>query len=162
MPSASRRSVLIGMAFSAPFTCRVSINTASRPASVSFGSRTVTQRDLLTGSSFVMTGGTQESGSYALWGRGAVTRFDGRDGGLTLDGEVACGMLGADWTRGAMMAGLVVSHSLGEGSYRGEDGNGGVSSSLTGFYPWGRYSVRRGGARSRTTRSRQSMRSGSS
>ena len=107
----------------------------------SFGSRTLTQHDLLTGSSFAMTGGTQESGSYALWGRGAVTRFDGRDGGLTLDGEVASGMLGADWTRGALMAGLVVSHSLGEGSYRGEDGNGGVSSSLTGFYPWGRYSV---------------------
>jgi len=32
MPSASRRSVLIGMAFNAPFTWRVSISTASSPA----------------------------------------------------------------------------------------------------------------------------------
>ncbi len=35
VPSASRRSVLIGLAFRAPFTCRVSISTASKPASVS-------------------------------------------------------------------------------------------------------------------------------
>ena len=35
MPSACRRSVLIGIAFSADFTCRVSINTVSKPASVS-------------------------------------------------------------------------------------------------------------------------------
>ena len=34
MPSASRRSVLIGIAFSAALTCRVSISTASKPASV--------------------------------------------------------------------------------------------------------------------------------
>ena len=112
---------------------------------LNFDSRSATSRDLLTGSSFAMTGGTQdgtqESGLYALWGRGAVTRFDGRDGGLSLDGEVANGMLGADWTRGALMAGLVASHSLGEGSYRGESGNGEVTSSLTGLYPWGRYAV---------------------
>ena len=35
MPSASRRSVLIGMVFRAPFTYRVSIGTASSLASVS-------------------------------------------------------------------------------------------------------------------------------
>ena len=34
IPSASRRSVLIGIAFKAPFTCRVSIRTVVRPASV--------------------------------------------------------------------------------------------------------------------------------
>ena len=39
------------------------------------------------------------------------------------------------------MAGLVVSHSLGEGSYRGETGNGVVTSSLTGLYPWSRYAL---------------------
>ena len=109
-----------------------------------FGARTVTERDLLTGSSFALTGGEKSSGFYSLWGRGAVSRFDGRDGALSLDGEVASGMLGADWTRGAVTAGLVVSHSLGEGTYRGAAGgpaNGAVSSSLTGFYPWGRYAV---------------------
>ena len=109
-----------------------------------YGARRVTERDLLTGSSFALTGGEKSSGFYSLWGRGAVSRFDGRDGALSLDGEVASGMLGADWTRGAVTAGLVVSHSLGEGTYRGAAGgpaNGAVSSSLTGFYPWGRYAL---------------------
>ena len=39
------------------------------------------------------------------------------------------------------MAGLVVSHSRGEGSYSSEGGSGAVSSSLTGLYPWGRYAL---------------------
>ena len=94
----------------------------------------MTRRDLLLGSSFSFTGGTERTGTYALWGRGAATRFDGREGDLSLDSEVTSGMLGADWSRDALMAGLLVSHSLGEGSYRGEGGNGGVSSSLTGLY----------------------------
>ena len=59
-----------------------------------------------------------------------MTRFDGREGALSLDGEVTSGMLGADWSRDALTAGLVVSHSLGEGSYQGESGNGGVTSLL--------------------------------
>ena len=105
------------------------------------GSQTMTQRDLLLGSTFSFTGGTERTGTYALWGRGAVTRFDGREGSLSLDGEVSSGMLGADWSRDALMAGLVVSHSLGEGSYRGESGDGGITSSLTGLYPWGSYAL---------------------
>ena len=103
--------------------------------------QTTTPRDLLLGSSFSFTGGTERSGTYALWGRGAVTRFDGREGGLSMDGEVTSGMLGVDWSRDALTAGLVVSHSLGEGGYRGEAGDGAVSSSLTGLYPWGRYAL---------------------
>ncbi len=104
-------------------------------------SHAVMERDLLLGSSFSFTGGTEREGTYALWGRGAVTRFDGREGGLSLDGEVTSGMLGADWSRDALTAGLVVSHSLGDGSYRGESDGGAVSSSLTGLYPWGRYAL---------------------
>ena len=62
--------------------------------------QTMTQRDFLLGSSFSLTGGTERDGTYALWGRGAVTRFDGRDGALSLDGEVTSAMLGADWSAG--------------------------------------------------------------
>ena len=105
------------------------------------GARTVTERDMLTGTSFAVTGGTKQTGFYALWGRGAVTRFDAPDGALSLNGEVTSGMLGADWSQRAVTAGLVVSHSRGEGSYRAEDGNGAVTSSLTGLYPWGRYAL---------------------
>ena len=60
-------------------------------------SRALTGRDFLTGTSFALTGGLAEAGGYAaLWGRGAISRFDGREGDLTLDGEVATGLMGAD------------------------------------------------------------------
>ena len=130
-------------------------------------SRGVTSRDFLTGTSFAMTeeaaGG---AGLVSLWGRGALTRFDGRErgpnGDLTLEGEVGSAMLGADWTSGAgfrsdsgagaWTAGLLLAHSRGEGSYRGavddtgDTGDTGgtegtVLSSVTGLYPYGRYRV---------------------
>ena len=40
-----------------------------------------------------------------------------------------------------MTAGLVVGHALGEGGYRSDTGSGTVASTLTGFYPWGRYAL---------------------
>ena len=105
--------------------------------------RTVTQRELLLGSSFSLTAapGDGGPGAVSLWGRAAVSRFDGREGGLTVDGEVASGLLGADWARERWTAGLIVSHSRGDGGYRGEAGSGTVSSTLTGLYPWGRHAL---------------------
>ena len=104
-------------------------------------SRELTAREMLTGSAFSWTRGSDEERSATLWGRGAVTRFDGREGDLTLDGEVASALLGADFTRDRGTAGLVVAHSLGEGGYRSPSGDGEVESTLTGLYPWGRYAA---------------------
>ena len=86
-------------------------------------SRELTGRDFLTGTSFALTGGSAEAGGYAaLWGRGAISRFDGREGDLTLDGEVTTGLMGADWASGPgsrrWTAGLAVGHARGTGSYR--------------------------------------------
>ena len=106
-----------------------------------FESRAVTGHDVLTGSSFAFTEGSAEGGFGALWGRGAISRFDGREGDLTLDGEVASAMVGADWTGGSGSAGLAVAHSRGEGDYRSPAGGGAVESTLTGVYPYGRYDV---------------------
>ena len=106
-----------------------------------FRSRAVTERDLLVGSSFALTAGTQQGGFGALWGRAAVSRFDGREGDLSLDGEVTSAMVGADWTRERATAGLLVSHSWGEGGYRSPRSRGEVESTLTGVYPYGRYRV---------------------
>ena len=106
-----------------------------------FESRAVTERELLTGSSFSLAGGSAESGFGALWGRAAVSSFDGREDDLTLDGEVTSAMLGADWAMGRGSAGLILSHSRGEGGFRSEAGDGAVESTLTGVYPWGRYAV---------------------
>ena len=106
-------------------------------------SRPLTGREVLAGSTFALTGGTAESGLASLWGRSAVTRFDGRDGALSLDGEVASGMLGADWTRDRVLAGLMLSHSRGKGGYRGNSnmGMGSVESTLTALFPYGRYAL---------------------
>ena len=124
-------------------------------------SRAVTGRDLLTGSSFALAAETADKGLVSLWGRGAVTRFDGREGDLALDGEVLTGMLGADWSwgsgAGSWTAGLIVSHSTGEGGYSGAgaaegsgDGSGSesraglsgrVEATLTGLFPWARHAL---------------------
>ena len=101
------------------------------------GLLTISGRELLTGTSFARTDRTAEGGFVSVWGRGVVTGFDGQDGDLSVDGEVATGLLGADWARDDWAAGLMVGHSRGEGDYRGQ-GAGTVSSSLTGLYPWGR------------------------
>ena len=104
-------------------------------------SRAVTGRDFLIGSSFALTGGSRERGFASLWGRGAISSFDGREGELTLDGEVQSAMVGADWALGATTAGVMVSHSRGEGGYRSPDGGGDVESTLTGLYPYGHHAV---------------------
>ena len=96
---------------------------------------------MLTGSSFALTGGTAERGFGAFWGRGAATRFDGRESELTVDGEVASAMLGADWTRDRVLAGLMLSHSRGDGGYSSPKGSGEVESTLTGLFPYGRYAL---------------------
>ena len=107
------------------------------------GSRAVAPRELLTGSSFALTTGAEGIGGglVSLWGRGAVSRFNGREDDLSLSGEVTGAMLGADWTRGRWTTGLMLSHARGEGSYRGAADSGQVSSTVTGLYPYGRYAV---------------------
>ena len=53
---------------------------------------------------------------------------------------VATGLLGADWTSGRWTTGLLVTHSLGDGSYRGADTSA-VTSTLTGVWPWVRHAL---------------------
>ena len=102
--------------------------------------RTVTARELFTGTSLALTGGTPSAGTMSAWGRGVVSRFDGREDNLTLDGEVGNLLLGVDWTRGHATAGLMLSHAQGRGGYRGASA-GRIEATLTGLYPYGRYAV---------------------
>ena len=101
--------------------------------------RPVRPRELLLGSSFSLSA-DGAGGSASMWGEAAVSRFDAREGALSLDGEVASGLFGVEWAREGSMAGLIVSHSRGEGGYRNPDA-GTVSSTLTGLYPWGRHAL---------------------
>ena len=119
-----------------------------------FRSRALTPRDFLTGTSFALTakaGGGRGAGYASLWGRGAIAGFDGREGDLSLDGEVTTGLIGADWASdpgsgsgagsGRWVAGLAIGHSTGTGGWRrgGEcDPNcgGRIEATLTGLYPY--------------------------
>ena len=119
---------------------------AGCPAGTLGAPRTMTVLDLLSGSSFALTGGTPAGGYATLWGRGALSSFDGRvadaggRGALTIAGEVVSVMLGADWAREHAAAGVLMSHAWGDGSYRGAD-SGEVAATLTGLYPWGSYAI---------------------
>ena len=106
----------------------------------------MTERELLDGSSFGLTGGAAAGGHVGLWGRGAHGRFDGRAGELVLDGEVTAGLVGADWASapgsvaaaGGWSAGLAVGHARGAGGYHSTSlGTGAVEAALTGLYPYG-------------------------
>ena len=121
-----------------PAVAMPQVRDGDRPAPFA---RALTDREMLSGWSFAMTGENAEGGTGVVWGRGAVSGFDGRAGTLALDGEVTSGMLGGDFTSGRGTMGLVTAYSRGEGSYRSATGGGDIESALTGFYPWGRYVV---------------------
>ena len=106
--------------------------------------------ELLASSSFALNTPTASGGLLSFWGGGAVTHFDGREGELSLDGEVTTWLLGADWHWGhwpdggnarRSTAGLVVSRSSSSGGYgTGANGREGeVDSTLTGAFPWARH-----------------------
>ncbi len=84
---------------------------------------------------------TSYSGSFSVWGRGAFRQFNGRDDdALTLRGEVTTGMLGADYRwRGGWLAGLLLAHSQGEGSFEVVQQSGEITAGLTGVYPYVSY-----------------------
>ena len=90
--------------------------------------------DLLTGSDFAMNR-ESHGGILSFWSRGAQSRFSGREGALSLGGDVRTTMFGADYARGPLVAGLSLSNSRGLGHYAGAAG-GQVASSVTGLYPW--------------------------
>ena len=90
--------------------------------------------DLLTGSDFAMNRESR-GGILSFWSRGAQSRFSGREGALSLGGDVRTTMFGADYARGPVVAGLSLSNSRGLGEYAGVAG-GQVASSVTGLYPW--------------------------
>ena len=91
--------------------------------------------DVLTGSDVALTRETRQGGILSFWSRGARSSFSGREGALSLGGDVRTTMAGADYAKGPLVAGLSLSHSRGLGEYAGVAG-GQVASSVTGLYPW--------------------------
>ena len=106
-------------------------------------------RRLLLGSSFRLTFGRDTVGAggprLTAWGRVAGTTFNGRDGKVSLAGDVLTGTVGVDGEWDRLLAGLAVAHSRGDGSFTmpgTEDrGRGGLENTLTSVHPYLRYAV---------------------
>ncbi len=104
-----------------------------------------TPRDLLIGSSFLLSAGGEDGAGAPRrltgWGRAAATRFDGVADGVSVDGEVATFLVGADAAWNRWLAGVSVAHSVGAGAFRGgADGSAGkLDSTLTAVHPYLRY-----------------------
>ena len=77
-------------------------------------------------------------GGLSAWGRGAFTRFNGHgEDALRIRADVTTAMVGADYRwRQAWLAGVLVSHSQGDGSFRVYEESGVVQSGLTGVVPY--------------------------
>ena len=105
------------------------------------GSRTMSVRDLLLGSSFRLSAG-DPAGGMALtgWGRFATGRFDGNARGVRMDGKVTSGFLGVDVSGAHALAGVALGVTEGDGTHTlAEDGIKGLArSSLAAVYPYGR------------------------
>ncbi len=102
-----------------------------------FGFRLPGAEEALLGSSFYVEGGAQEAGAdgtWAAWGDVAATRFEGDANGLALDGDVVTGTLGLDRQWRALLVGLALSRSSGEGGYG--TGAGTIASTLTSVHPY--------------------------
>ncbi len=101
-------------------------------------------RELLKGSSFRLTLGADAvpgARRVTAWGRVAGTQFNGREGALSLDGDVLTGTLGVDraWDRG--LAGVAVAHSRGDGAFTGAGSRGALEHTLTSLHPYLHYAV---------------------
>ncbi len=95
-------------------------------------------RAALAGSSFDAGGRTAGGSSWGLWGRGSLASFEGRAaGGAAVDGDVATGQAGADWSSGPLLLGLSASYSRGEGGYAAAGGGrGSTRSSMAALAPY--------------------------
>ena len=115
------------------------------------GVRTVTARELLLGSSFLLAGGSDAEGAgdagrtaWAAWGRAAASQFEGAADGVALDGDVITFMLGADVAWDRWLAGAALAHSIGDGGYRDQggmadeagSGGGTLEVTLTSIHPY--------------------------
>ena len=106
--------------------------------------QTMSAQELIAGSAFqAATAAGPDGDALTVWGQGAYGRFegrsDGRDGDLSVHGQVAGGTLGVDWATGPWLAGLALSHSSGWGGYAQTSGGevtGTVSSEVTGAFPY--------------------------
>ena len=121
----------------------------------------MTATDLLLGSAFQLsTGGENGTPSWTAWGRFSMSGFEAEVNGVTMDGDVTSGFLGADISRDQWLGGLALSMSRGDGDFSliDEDETGEVESTLTAIYPYAKVGVTEKGRRLGNGRARHRRR----
>ena len=81
----------------------------------------------------------EPAGHWSLWGRGAMTRFNGVDEGVRMDGDVLTGLVGVDYARDRWLAGAALAWHDGDGAYTSARGGGALDSTLITVSPYLRY-----------------------
>ncbi len=105
-------------------------------------SRTMDTRELLMGTSFRAVLGDGAGPQFTSWGQGAsVSHFSGAAPGLSFSGDAATGTLGMDYESGNLLAGLAMTHSLGEGTAQGAGRSYAMGSTVTTALPYARLQV---------------------
>ena len=111
--------------------------TLRRAVLPDFGFRLPDAEEALLGTSFYVERGAQQDGgggTWAAWGDVAATRFEGDAGGHAIDGDVVTGTAGLDRRWRALLVGLALSRSAGEGGYG--TGAATIASTLTSVHPY--------------------------
>ncbi|MCY4157317.1 MAG: autotransporter outer membrane beta-barrel domain-containing protein, partial [Gammaproteobacteria bacterium] len=94
-------------------------------------------RAALVNSAFNASGQTSGGAAWGVWGRGSVAALEGRSAdGISIDGDVTTGQLGADWAINNWLLGLSASYSQGDGDYAGPDGRGALESTMAALTPY--------------------------
>ena len=94
-------------------------------------------RGALASSSFNAGGSTASGADWGLWGRGSMAALEGRSAmGAAVDGDVATGQVGADWSAGRWLFGISASYSRGDGDYADAGGGGSMESSMAALTPY--------------------------
>ena len=97
----------------------------------------MTGRDLLSDTSFRFVGGENASGRWSGWGSTAPLEFAESDGTL---GKGRLELLGTDYARGRLLAGVALSHGSGADAQM-SGGFRGMGASLHGVHPYLRLAV---------------------
>ncbi len=105
--------------------------------------REMTMSQLLSGASFHLAStkeAAEAAGSrWSIWGRGAQSSFEG-GGEAAIEGDVTTAMLGVDYEKGKLLAGVALSRSSGDGGFE-NGGRSELEATLTSVHPYFRYAA---------------------
>ena len=102
--------------------------------------QTMSASKVLRSTAFHMSNASSETAdgpTLSVWGRFAHGGFEAKEDKVTTDGEVTTGIMGLDARWGGTLAGLMLTQTSSDGTYRLQgDDRGTVESDLTGIYPY--------------------------